>query len=142
MLAHWVDDMPVIAVAAGVLMDARGRVYITRRGVHQHQGGLWEFPGGKLEAGETARRALDRELFEELAIRVIDAQPYIQIDHNYGDVQIVLHVYTVSDYAGTPCGAEGQEGRWVPLERLTAIGSNYAFPVANQPILDKLMVMD
>ena len=134
--------MPVIAVAAGVLMDARGRVYITRRGVHQHQGGLWEFPGGKLEAGETARRALDRELFEELAIRVIDAQPYIQIDHNYGDVQIVLHVYTVSDYVGTPCGAEGQEGRWVPLERLTAIGSNYAFPVANQPILDKLMVMD
>ena len=57
--------MAVIAVAAGVLMDAKGRVYITRRGVHQHQGGLWEFPGGKLEVDETARRALDRELFEE-----------------------------------------------------------------------------
>jgi 8-oxo-dGTP diphosphatase len=134
--------MPVIAVAAGVLTDARGRVYITRRGVHQHQGGLWEFPGGKLEVGETARRALDRELLEELSIRVIDAQPYIQVDHDYGDVQIILHVFTVSDYSGTPCGAEGQEARWVPLESFTAIGSSYAFPVANQPILDKLTVKD
>jgi 8-oxo-dGTP diphosphatase len=134
--------MAVIAVAAGVLMDAEGRVYITRRGAHQHQGGLWEFPGGKLEVDETARRALDRELFEELAIRVIDAQSYIQVDHDYGDVQIVLHVFTVSDYAGTPCGAEGQEGRWVALESLTAVGSSYAFPVANQPILDKLSAME
>ena len=131
----------LLQVAVGILIDADRRLFITRRAADQHQGGLWEFPGGKLEAHETARQALDRELYEEINIHIIDAQPFIQVTHDYGDIHVLLHVFMVTEYAGKPIGAEGQDSCWVAISSLVCSHSIYAFPAANQPILDKLLAI-
>lgn len=118
------------------------QVLIAKRPDHLHQGGLWEFPGGKVEAGETIVEALDRELDEELGIRLpfemsggkVDAQsvsPLIQIQHAYPEKTVLLDVWKVHCYDGQLHGKEGQEVRWVPLAAL----NEYAFPQANLPII-------
>lgn len=118
-------------VAAAVIRDGEGRVLIAKRPAHKHQGGLWEFPGGKVEAGETARDALARELAEELGIVVEQARPLIQVRHDYPDKQVLLDVWQVDRFAGQAHGAEGQPLAWVQAEAL----ANYRFPAANQPIV-------
>lgn len=127
-----------IHVAVGVLEDTHGRVLIARRPEHVHQGGLWEFPGGKVDAGETLEQALWRELLEELAIQVLSAEPLIRIPHHYADKSVVLDVYKVTEFAGQPQGNEGQPVRWVsPLDL-----EQYSFPAANKPILTALTLPD
>lgn len=121
----------MIHVAVGVVKNAVGEVLLSRRAGHVHQGGLWEFPGGKLEGGETTYAALCRELDEELGIAVEAAEPLIQIRHDYGDRQVLLDVWTVSAFSGTACAREGQPLSWVSPERLP----HYAFPAANVPII-------
>ena len=101
----------MIQVVAAVIRDAEDNILITRRAQHVHQGGLWEFPGGKREAGETAPQALARELNEELGIQVLEAVPLIKVNHDYGDKQVQLDVWTVTDFAGEAWGREGQIGR-------------------------------
>ena len=118
-------------VAAAVIRGADGRVLIARRPEHKHQGGLWEFPGGKVEAGESVEAALQRELQEELGIRVGASRPLIQVRHDYPDQQVLLDVHEVSAFAGEPHGAEGQPLAWVAAAELT----DYAFPEANRPIV-------
>ena len=118
-------------VAAAVIRGADDRVLIALRPEHKHQGGLWEFPGGKVEAGETVEAALQRELLEELGIRVSVSRPLIQVQHDYPDQQVLLDVYEVSAFAGEPHGAEGQPLAWVAPRELP----DYAFPKANQPII-------
>ena len=120
-----------IHVMAAVIKDADGRVLIARRPEHVHQGGLWEFPGGKLEAGESRLAGLERELFEELGIRVEQARPLLDICHDYADKQVRLDVWLVDAFTGEPHGAEGQPVRWV----LPAALDEYAFPAANAPIV-------
>ena len=117
------------------------QILIAKRLDHVHQGGLWEFPGGKVEPGESIIDALDRELFEELDIRIkpvassnirIEAlKPLIQIKHNYPDKSVFLDVWRIQSFSGDPKGKEGQEVRWVNIEAL----QGYAFPEANKPIL-------
>ncbi len=118
-------------VAAAVIRRADGAVLIAKRGEEQHQGGLWEFPGGKLEAGESVEQALARELNEELGIRPTAQRPLIQVRHDYPDKQVLLDVWEVSAFAGQPHGAEGQPLAWVAPRQLP----EYQFPAANQPIV-------
>lgn len=119
-----------VKVAAGVI-ERDGQVLVTQRAAQAHQGGLWEFPGGKLEAGETAAQALIRELAEELNIHVTRQSPLIEIAHDYGDKQVRLFVSVVHDFEGNPQGMEGQPMQWVAAAELNTLN----FPAANLPII-------
>jgi 8-oxo-dGTP diphosphatase len=129
-----------IHVVAAVIYRA-GRshqILISRRPDHLHQGGLWEFPGGKVESDELPEQALRRELEEELGIQVTQAQPFLQVSHDYSDKQVLLDIWQVNDFNGQPRGMEGQDCRWVDVAALVGPDSEYRFPAANQAILDKL----
>ncbi len=121
----------MLAVVAAVVRDTAGRVLIARRADHLHQGGLWEFPGGKLEPGETSRQALDRELDEELGIRPATCRALLRIPYRYPDRAMLLDVWEVTGFTGTPAGRQGQPLRWVAADDLPG----YRFPAANLPIL-------
>ena len=127
--------MAVLTVAVGILIDNGGRVLVTRRKTGTHQGGLWEFPGGKVEPSETIDEALSRELQEELGVSVEDAEPYMVIDHDYGDKQVKLDVYRVTRWQGEARGLEGQPLAWkLPFELI-----GWPFPAANTSILERLL---
>lgn len=126
--------MSSVHVAVGVILDEKGKVLITRRATDSHQGGLWEFPGGKVEPGESLRDALSRELLEELGIVVAHAEPLTDIQHDYGDKQVRLEVHLVCEFTGQAKGLEGQPLAWVQPEQL----ASYQFPEANAPIIDAL----
>ena len=118
-------------VAVGVIIDGMGRVLISRRAENSHQGGLWEFPGGKVEPGESLAEALARELREELDIEVHGSEPLMEIHHDYSDKAVLLDVHVVRDYGGQPSGLENQPLAWVSSEKLP----EYRFPAANEPIV-------
>ncbi|WP_156491509.1 NUDIX domain-containing protein, partial [Oleiphilus sp. HI0123] len=133
----------IVHVAVGVIerTSAAGarEILISKRPDEVHQGGLWEFPGGKVESGETLPVALARELEEELGL-VFDPEeagalrPLIQISHDYGDKQVLLDVWLVSKFSKAPSdglGREGQQVKWVECGDL----SKYSFPDANVPII-------
>ncbi|GAA4363264.1 NUDIX domain-containing protein [Kangiella marina] len=122
--------MAVIKVAVAVIIIA-DRVLIAKRAKSQHQGGLWEFPGGKFENGESLEQAAQRECFEELDIIPASVEPLTVIEHDYDDKSVRLEVCVVKDYLGVPNGKEGQPLIWCPRHRL----SDYQFPEANQAIL-------
>ena len=123
----------LLRVAVGVVCDAEQRILIARRAEHRHQGGLWEFPGGKIEGGETLVQALSRELHEELGIDVLpDAcEPLLTVEHDYGDKAVRLEVCRVRAFTGVATGKEGQPLRWVAAAEL----DDYAFPAANAAIV-------
>ncbi len=121
-------------VVAGVLTDARGRILLARRTAGRDLAGAWEFPGGKLETGETPFQALDRELHEELGIRIQSAEPLIAVAQAYRDKRIVLDVYRVTRFSGTPRGLEKQALAWSPPEKL----STYPMPPADRPVVAAL----
>jgi 8-oxo-dGTP diphosphatase len=125
-------------VVAAVIRSADGLVLIAKRAVDKHQGGLWEFPGGKVEAGETAEAALARELAEELGIAVTAARPLIQVRHDYPDKQVLLDVWEVNAFAGEPHGLEGQPVIWVTPEDLPG----YDFPMANRSVVTAARLPD
>ncbi len=127
--------MSQIRVAAGVIFNAGNEVLLALRPLHKHQGGLWEFPGGKVEAGEKVEAALARELLEELNIVVGQAEPLLVTEHDYGDKQVVLDVWVVRKFSGDPHGREGQSLRWVPVAEL----AGYRFPKANEIIVARLL---
>ena len=120
-----------LLVAVGVIRDEQGRVLISRRAAHRHQGDRWEFPGGKVEVGESVEAALARELAEELGLMVQRSWPLIDVTHDYGDRQVELQVRDVTHWSGLPVGREGQPLRWVSPEALDPA----EFPAANQPII-------
>ncbi|KAA0694936.1 8-oxo-dGTP diphosphatase MutT [Halopseudomonas laoshanensis] len=120
-----------IHVMAAVIRRADGSILIAKRPDAAHQGGLWEFPGGKLEEGEPRLDGLARELQEELGIHITNARPLIDIRHDYPDKSIRLDVWSVSAFSGEAHGAEGQQVRWVAPQDL----GQYAFPAANKPIV-------
>ncbi|GAA4648331.1 Nudix family hydrolase [Kistimonas scapharcae] len=121
----------IVHVAAAVIERGDDHILLAMRPDDKHQGGLWEFPGGKLVAGESVHEALSRELKEELGILVVDSSPLIRIHHEYPDKNVLLDVWRVTGFAGEPYGCEGQEVRWVKRENLT----HYEFPAANNPIV-------
>ncbi len=123
-----------VHVVAGVLTDARGRVLLARRTEGRDLAGAWEFPGGKLERGETAFQALDRELHEELGIRIHAMDPLIAVPQAYRDKRIVLDVYRVSKFSGKPRGLEQQALAWSPPEKL----HTYPMPPADRPVVAAL----
>ncbi|WP_435212056.1 8-oxo-dGTP diphosphatase MutT [Luminiphilus sp. nBUS_16] len=126
--------MSELHVAVGVLTDAKGRILIARRPAELHQGGLWEFPGGKLEPGETLECALARELKEELGVTVKATEPLLEIRHDYGDREVFLDVHRVIAWQGEAQGMEGQPLAWT----LPAALGDFDFPAANVAIVEKL----
>jgi 8-oxo-dGTP diphosphatase len=128
----------LIQVAAAAILDAGGRVLITKRADHLHQGGLWEFPGGKLESGECAEAALIRELKEELDIVPRVMEPLIRIHHRYDDRYVRLDVFRVTAFEGEARGMQGQPLQWLPPGEMRAD----AFPAADRPIITALQLPD
>lgn len=126
--------MACIHVAAAVIFGSDDRILIARRPDHVHKGGLWEFPGGKVEKDESVRVALVRELQEELAITVLSAEPLLKVRHDYPEKSVLLDVWKVTDFNGEARGNEGQAINWVSFGQL----DEYQFPEANQPIIDEL----
>ena len=124
-------DLQPLHVAVGVVLDEARRVLITRRAAASHQGGLWEFPGGKVEAGESVGLALARELREELGIEIGRISPLLEVRHDYGDKSVLLDVHMVWDFSGEALGLEGQPLTWVAPGAL----EQYPFPEANVPII-------
>jgi 8-oxo-dGTP diphosphatase len=121
-----------VHVVVGVIRDGEGNFLIAQRHADSHQGGLWEFPGGKLEAGESAIQALRRELEEELSIQLGTARELLKIEHDYVDKAVLLDVWLVETYTGQALGSEGQPLRWVTAGALTS----FSFPAANKPIVE------
>jgi 8-oxo-dGTP diphosphatase len=105
-------------VAAGILRNAAGQVLITERLCDGPLNGLWEFPGGKIDAAETSAAALRRELREELGIEVTTAEPFMRLSHEYADRTVDLEFFLVNDWDGDPDGLEGQGLRWVNVSQL------------------------
>lgn len=122
-----------VHVAVGVIVR-NGCVLLALRPDSSHMGGLWEFPGGKVDVGETVQEALRRELREELGIEAHTVAPFITVEYAYPDKNVLLDVWLVSGFSGTECGAEGQQIRWVPCGQL----DEYDFPAANQAIVNQL----
>ncbi|SIO05733.1 8-oxo-dGTP diphosphatase MutT [Salinivibrio sp. ES.052] len=127
--------MKRVSIAAGIIVNlAQDKVFITRRHAQAHQGGKWEFPGGKIEGSETPKRALLRELQEEVGIDAKDVSPFISLDFDFPDKALSLDFFLVCDFDGEPTGCEGQEGVWAPIAEL----DDYAFPEANDAVLEKI----
>ncbi len=126
----------VIPVAVGILEDAQHRILVARRPDDKHQGGKWEFPGGKIHAGEAMPAALARELHEELGITLRAACPLLRVRHAYLDKTVLLDVWRVTDYAGAPHGREGQPLRWTAAAELERLD----LPDADLPIVRALQL--
>jgi mutator protein MutT len=125
--------MRVIEVAAG-LIHREGRYLIARRKPGVHLAGFWEFPGGKREPGETLEECLQRELFEELGIRIDAPVPFQIIRHDYSETTVELHFFRCAIEQGQATPLDSTEIRWVPPEELT----NFKFPPADHAIIDAL----
>ena len=126
--------MKQIDVAVAIMLNTEQQVLTSWRQLHQHQGGLWEFPGGKREPDESMFDALQREIHEELGVLVTTAAPFVRIDHDYGDKQVSLDVWLVSHFTGEPHGKEGQALRWQTINEL----EKGEFPAANAAIIEAL----
>lgn len=126
--------MARIKVGVAVIHQ-HGKILISKRHDDLHQGGKWEFPGGKIEIGESESAAIVRELREELSITATVLEPFVEVCHDYSDKQVSLQVWLVSDFSGTPKGMQDQPIKWVSVTAL----ENYQFPAANYPILQKII---
>ena len=121
----------VVHVAVGVVRNSQGNILIAKRPAHAHQGDLWEFPGGKVEKGESLQQALQRELHEELGIDITHARPLIRIPHSYPDKHVLLDVWLIEVFDGEPHGKENQPIAWLSPAELW----ERPFPAANKPII-------
>jgi len=125
--------MNVVEVAAGII-QRDGRYLIARRKPGVHLAGFWEFPGGKREANESLTECLQRELFEELGVRIDVPIPYRIVRHDYIETIVELHFYHCAIEAGEAAPIECEEIRWVRPDELT----NFEFPPADRAIIDAL----
>ena len=130
------EALPMVLAAAGALVDADGRVLIAKRPEGKAMAGLWEFPGGKVGAGETPETALIRELQEELGIdtRQSCLAPIAFASHRYGAFHLLMPLYVCRVWKGTPAPKEGQDLAWVRPARL----SDYPMPPADAPLVAML----
>lgn len=127
---------PLILVAAVALVDADGRVLLARRPEGKSMAGLWEFPGGKVDPGETPETALIRELAEELGIDVAASclAPFTFASHAYPDFHLLMPLYVCRKWSGIPMAREGQRLTWVRPARL----GEYPMPPADKPLVAML----
>lgn len=132
------EPQPTVEVVAGLITDARGRVLLARRTEGRDLAGLWEFPGGKVEAGESPEAALTRELREELGIDGEVGAPLIAVPQQYPHKRLRLDVRHIARWQGELRGHEGQALAWVPRERLPA----YPMPPADIPVVAALLQPD
>ncbi|MCD9486082.1 8-oxo-dGTP diphosphatase MutT [Photobacterium iliopiscarium] len=125
-----------LLIAAGIILNStQDHVFITRRHANAHQGGLWEFAGGKVETNETAEQAVIRELNEEVGIQVTALTPLINLAHDYPDRALQFDFFAITAFTGEACGNEGQAGLWVAINEL----EQYPFPEANAAVLAKII---
>ncbi|PJK15164.1 DNA mismatch repair protein MutT [Lysobacteraceae bacterium NML07-0707] len=129
------SDMAPVHVVAGVICDVRGRILLTRRTDGRDLAGLWEFPGGKVEKGESPAAALKRELREELGIEAEPGEFLISVPQAMPHKRIVLEVHHIRHWRGRVRGLDGQALAWVPAERL----SQYLMPPADRPVVAALL---
>jgi 8-oxo-dGTP diphosphatase len=128
--------LPIVLVVAVALIDADGRVLLTRRPAGKAMAGLWEFPGGKLHQGESPEVALIRELEEELGLDVAQSclAPLAFASHRYADFHLLMPLYVCRVWRGTPTPLEGQELAWVGPARM----GDYPMPPADLPLVPLL----
>lgn len=131
-------DQSIVHVVAGVIEDARGRILLARRTAGRDLAGSWEFPGGKVDPGETPEQALARELHEELGIHVHASAPLIAVPHVYPHKHILLDVRRITAWSGHASGRERQALTWAAPEKLHA----YAMPSADRPVVAALRQPD
>jgi 8-oxo-dGTP diphosphatase len=124
----------IVHVAVGVIKQD-DKFFLTKRLADSHQGGKWEFPGGKVEENETVHQALHRELKEEVAIETLTCTALMQISHDYGDKKVLLEVFVVDNFNGQAKALEGQQSGWFSLAEFATLN----FPAANQAIIEKLI---
>ncbi|MDF2153326.1 8-oxo-dGTP diphosphatase MutT [Vibrio sp. CAU 1672] len=122
-------------VAAIIFNQDQSQIFITKRPDDKHQGGLWEFPGGKVEPGESVEQAMVRELDEEVGITVTEQAHFQHLEFDYPDKSLKFDFMVVSAFEHQPYGREGQQGKWVRIVEL----ADYTFPQANVPILQRVM---
>ncbi len=128
--------MKRIHIVAGIIFNQdKSQVFITKRPDVKHKGGFWEFPGGKVEEGETIEQAMTRELDEEIGIKVTEQSLFEHLEFDYTDKSLKFDFILVTDFEEQPYGKEGQQAEWVSLQSL----SQYAFPEANVPILERVV---
>lgn len=123
-----------VHVAVGLVVRD-GQVLIAKRQDHQHQGGLWEFPGGKVEVGETTPQALVREFQEEVGL-ILDPEqmsPLMELPFDYGDKTVLLDTWVCHGSEGVARGCEGQLVQWVAVDEL----DGYTFPEANTELISR-----
>ncbi|MFT3729225.1 MAG: (deoxy)nucleoside triphosphate pyrophosphohydrolase [Terricaulis sp.] len=127
----------LLLVVAAAMLDSEGRVLLAQRPQHKQLGGLWEFPGGKLEAGEAPEDALIRELKEELDVTVApDAlEPYAFASHAYADFHLLMPLYVITRWTGEPKPHDAQALAWARPQELR----NYAMPPADVVLVDRLL---
>lgn len=136
MAATGAEAPPILPVVCVALVDLDGRVLLAQRPEGKPMAGLWEFPGGKIAAGETPEAALIRELAEELGIDVAEAclAPLTFASHRYESVHVLLLLYVCRRWRGTVTALEGQRLAWVRAARL----GDYAMPEADKPLVAML----
>ena len=125
------NQQSIVEVAVGVVADKHNRVLVTQRAIDTHQGGKWEFPGGKCEVHENIIDALKRELEEELGIHVVRCEPLMNIKHTYPEKTVHLHIYRILEYSATASGREQQPLKWQSIDSLDPKD----FPAANRGII-------
>lgn len=125
---------PIIQVAAGIIRNEFGQLYLTRRQDGQDFAESLEFPGGKVDGEETPEEALRRELEEEIGIHVLSAFPYEHFSFDYPNKVIEFFFYLVEEWVGEPFGREGQDGFWIAQSEL----EEGQFPPANAELIGKL----
>ena len=126
--------MKELKISTGIIRNAAGEVFITQRAADGHMANKWEFPGGKIEEGESPEMALARELFEEVGILPESAFLFDQLEYQFPDRHITLWFWLVDSWQGEPFGKEGQPGKWVATRELSADD----FPPATAPVIAKL----
>jgi len=126
--------MKVLNISTGIIRNAKQQIFITQRAADAHMANKWEFPGGKIEAGESAEQALVRELQEEVGITPQGATLYEKLEYQFPDRHITLWFWLVESWDGEPWGKEGQPGSWVAQSEL----DEEKFPPANEPVISRL----
>lgn len=127
--------MKQLQIAVGIIRNQQGEIFITQRAADAHMANKWEFPGGKIEAGESPEQAVIRELQEETGIVAQSASLFETLEYQFPDRHISLWFYLVEQWEGEPWGKEGQPGRWISQSELIAD----EFPPANEPVILKLL---
>jgi 8-oxo-dGTP diphosphatase len=130
--------LKTVHVVVAVIENDCGEVLIAKRPDHLHLGGLWEFPGGKVEIGESVIAALRREIREEIDLDIHSAEPLLKIPFSYPEKNVLLDVWRVTHFSGVPRGCEAQQIQWVRQSQL----ADFTFPSANRHILTALALSE